>query len=90
MLPPDRPNHPNASPQYHQPVYGRALAGGVSTVSHSAGPILTLYLLQEHIDKRRLIGTMLIYTLLINLAKLVSYVTITHTVTLGTFQRVCG
>ena len=64
-----------------------ALAGGVSTVSHSAGPILTLYLLQEHIDKRRLIGTMLLYTLLINLAKLVSYLTITHTVTLATFRE---
>jgi uncharacterized membrane protein YfcA len=51
-----------------------AVAGAVSTISHSAGPILMLYLLQERIDKRHLVGTMLLYTLLINSVKLVSYV----------------
>ena len=44
-----------------------AVAGTVSTVSHSAGPIIMLYLLQERLEKRRLVGTMLIYTLLIQL-----------------------
>jgi uncharacterized membrane protein YfcA len=50
-----------------------AVAGTVSTISHSAGPIVTLYLLQERVDKRRLVGTMLLYTLLINWIKLASY-----------------
>ena len=64
-----------------------AVAGGVSTVSHSAGPIIMLYLLQERLEKRRLVGTMLIYTLLINCAKMISYVTITHSVTLVTIRQ---
>jgi uncharacterized membrane protein YfcA len=63
-----------------------AVAGVVSTISHSAGPIVTLYLLQERIDKRRLVGTMLMYTLLINCVKLVSYIAI-GAVTWATFQQ---
>ena len=49
------------------------VAGSVSTISHSAGPIVTLYLLQERIDKRRLVGTLLMFTLLINAVKLAAY-----------------
>jgi uncharacterized membrane protein YfcA len=72
------------------PVAGTAVgivAGFVSTISHSAGPLIMLYLLQERIDKRRLVGTMLLYTLLINLMKLVSYMGI-GTVTARTFREV--
>ncbi len=32
------------------------VAGGVSTLSHSAGPIVTIYLLQEQVAKRKLVG----------------------------------
>jgi uncharacterized membrane protein YfcA len=63
-----------------------ALAGVVSTISHSAGPIITLYLLQEKVEKRRLVGTMLLYTLLINTVKLIGYMLIA-TVTLATVRQ---
>ncbi len=63
------------------------LAGFVSTISHSAGPLIMLYLLQERIDKRRLVGTMLFYTFLINVMKLVSFIGI-HTVKLQTFRAI--
>jgi uncharacterized membrane protein YfcA len=49
------------------------VAGAVSTLNHAAGPIITVYLLQEKLEKRLLVGTMLIYTLLINAAKLPTY-----------------
>ena len=64
-----------------------AVAGGVSTISHSAGPIITLYLLQERVEKRRLVSTMLLYTLLINSVKLIGYITITGSVTMGTLRQ---
>ena len=63
-----------------------AVAGVVSTISHSAGPIVMLYLLQERIAKKRLVGTMLMFTLLINGVKVVSYVLI-GTVTWATFRQ---
>ena len=62
------------------------VAGTVSTLSHSAGPIVMLYLLQERVEKRRLVGTMLMFTLLINSVKLMSYMGVSHTVTAGTFK----
>ncbi len=64
-----------------------ALAGGVSEISHSAGPLILLYLLKEKLDKRRLVGTMLSYTLLINAAKLLTYIAILHMVTMQTFRQ---
>jgi uncharacterized membrane protein YfcA len=63
-----------------------AVAGSVSTISHSAGPIVTLYLLQGQIDKRRFVGTVLIYTLLINAVKLLAYARI-GTVTWSTMKQ---
>lgn len=62
------------------------VAGSVSTVSHSSGPIVLLYLLQERVEKRKLVGTMLLYTLLINSVKLVGYVAVS-TVTLATLKK---
>jgi uncharacterized membrane protein YfcA len=62
------------------------VAGTVSTIAHSAGPIVALYLLQERVSKRQLVATMLLYTLLINSVKLVSYIGI-HTVTAATFRE---
>jgi uncharacterized membrane protein YfcA len=51
-----------------------AVAGSVSTVSHTAGPIVTLYLLDDRVEKRKLVGTMLLYTLVINCVKLPAYI----------------
>jgi hypothetical protein len=63
-----------------------AIAGAISEISHSAGPIIMLYLLQERIDKKRLVGTMLIYTLLINFAKMLTFIFILHMVTMQTLR----
>jgi uncharacterized membrane protein YfcA len=65
---PTLPSHPASS-------FGIGLvAGTVSTISHSAGPIVSIYLLQEKVPKRRLMGTILLYFLLINSAKVPSFV----------------
>jgi uncharacterized membrane protein YfcA len=50
------------------------VAGFVSTLSHSAGPIVSIYLLQEKVAKQRLVGTLLLYFLLINCAKVPTFV----------------
>jgi uncharacterized membrane protein YfcA len=52
------------------------VAGAASTIAHAAGPIVTLYVLQERVDKKRLVGTLLMYTLLINIVKLGAYVAV--------------
>jgi uncharacterized membrane protein YfcA len=49
------------------------VAGALSTLNHAAGPITTLYLLQERLEKRKLVGTMLLYTLIGNVAKLPTF-----------------
>jgi hypothetical protein len=49
------------------------VAGGVSTLNQSAGPIVTVYLLQEKLEKRMLVGTLLLYFLIGNLLKLPTY-----------------
>ncbi len=49
-------------------------AGFVSTLSHAAGPIVTIYLLQEKIEKRVMVGTQLLYFLLINVSKVPTFV----------------
>jgi uncharacterized membrane protein YfcA len=50
------------------------LAGTVSTINNSAGPIVTIYLLHEKLPKRLMMGTLLLYFLLINCAKLPTYI----------------
>jgi uncharacterized membrane protein YfcA len=49
-------------------------AGTVSTINNSAGPIVTIYLLQEKLPKRIMMGTLLLYFLLINCTKLPTYI----------------
>lgn len=49
------------------------VAGFVSTMSHGAGPIVTLYLLQEKLEKRILVGTLVFFFLVVNVAKLPTY-----------------
>lgn len=50
------------------------VAGFVSTMSHGAGPIVTLYLLQEKLEKRILVGTLVFFFLIVNVAKVPTYV----------------
>ena len=49
------------------------VAGFVSTMSHGAGPIVTLYLLQEKLEKRILVGTLVFFFLVVNVAKVPTY-----------------
>lgn len=65
---PTLPPHPASS------VGVGTLAGFVSTLTHSAGPIATLYLLQEKLEKRFLVGTLLLFFLIVNVSKVPSYV----------------
>lgn len=51
-----------------------ALAGFVSTLSHAAGPLVTLYLLQEKLEKRKLVGTLVLFFLIVNVSKLPTFI----------------
>lgn len=66
--PPTLPKHPLSS------VAIGTAAGVASTLSHAAGPIVSIYLVQEKVEKRRLMGTLLLFFLLMNTAKLPTYV----------------
>lgn len=65
---PTLPSHPASS------VAVGSTAGFVSTLSHAAGPLVSLYLLQEKLPRRILVGTQVFYFLLVNSAKLPTYV----------------
>ena len=45
----------------------------MSTINHAAGPIVQIYLMQEKVEKRIMVGTLLLYFLLINTAKVIPY-----------------
>lgn len=49
------------------------IAGAASTLNHSAGPIIMVYLLQLKLPKRQLVATMLMYFLIGNTLKLPTY-----------------
>lgn len=49
------------------------LAGAVSTIAHSAGPVINLYLLEQKLDKTRLVATMVVFFLVANCMKLPTY-----------------
>ena len=81
-----------AGVQLHSIAHGRTggvvvggVSGTVSTVSHTAGPIVMLYMLETRLEKRRLVGTMLLYTLLINALKLAAFA-VSGIVTLATLK----
>jgi uncharacterized membrane protein YfcA len=65
---PTLPAHPASS------VAVGTTAGFVSTLSHGAGPLVSLYLLQEKLPRRILVGTQVFYFLLVNSAKVPTYV----------------
>ena len=64
---------PRISPR---PIAGRIAglaAGTVSTLTHAAGPIITIYLLEQKLAKRVLVGTAVAFTFAGNLLKLPTY-----------------
>jgi len=65
---PTLPSHPGSA------VAVGTVAGTVSTLNNGAGPIVQIYLLQEKLEKRILVGTMLLYFLIGNIAKVPTYV----------------
>ena len=65
---PTLPSHPASS------LAVGTTAGFVSTLSHGAGPLVTLYLLQEKLARHILVGTQVFYFLLVNSAKVPTYV----------------
>jgi uncharacterized membrane protein YfcA len=64
---PTLPSHPASS------LAVGTTAGFVSTLSHGAGPLVTLYLLQEKLSRQILVGTQVFYFLLVNSAKVPAY-----------------
>ena len=65
---PTLPSHPLSS------LAVGTTAGFVSTLSHGAGPLVTLYLLQEKLSRQFLVGTQVFYFLLVNSAKVPTFV----------------
>ena len=61
------PNNPPMS------VAAGGLCGFVSTLAHSAGPIMTIYFLEHRLDKRTMVGTLAISFFVINCMKLPSF-----------------
>lgn len=58
------------------PVGGLAsggFAGIVSTIAHSAGPVISIYLLEQRLNKTRLVATMVVFFLVVNCLKLPTY-----------------
>ncbi|HAI10330.1 MAG TPA: hypothetical protein DCM28_01410 [Phycisphaerales bacterium] len=66
--PPTLPKHPLSS------VAIGTAAGIASTLSHAAGPIVSIYLVQEKVEKRKLMGTLLLFFMIMNLCKLPTYI----------------
>ena len=50
------------------------LAAFVSTLAHAAGPLVSLYLLEQRLDKYQIVATNLVVFFGVNLAKLATYV----------------
>jgi uncharacterized membrane protein YfcA len=76
---PKLPTHPGSS------LGVGGLAGFVSTLSHSAGPLVTIYLLQERVEKRRLVGTLVLFFLIVNVLKVPTFVKL-GLITTGTLR----
>ena len=50
------------------------LAGFVSTLAHAAGPVMTVYILDQGLEKRCVVGTLVMYFFVLNLLKVPSFV----------------
>ncbi len=77
---------PHISPKPGPTMAVGATAGFVSTLAHSAGPVVNIYLLEQRLDKRLLVGTAAAFFFCINIAKLPTFLALGFT-TPGTFWR---
>ncbi|MEM7624810.1 MAG: sulfite exporter TauE/SafE family protein [Planctomycetota bacterium] len=50
------------------------VAGFVSTLAHAAGPVMTVYILDQGLEKRRVVGTLVLFFFVLNLLKLPTFV----------------
>lgn len=50
------------------------LAGFVSTLAHAAGPVMTVYILDQGLEKRRVVGTLVLFFFVLNMLKLPTFV----------------
>jgi hypothetical protein len=57
---------------WHGPIFG-SLIGITSTLAHAAGPVATMYLFPQRMDRQFFVGTNAILFLVVNAAKLVPY-----------------
>ncbi|MEM6258601.1 MAG: sulfite exporter TauE/SafE family protein [Planctomycetota bacterium] len=64
-----------------------AAAGFTSMLAHAAGPIMSIYWLDQRMGKRLLTGSLVLYFFLINIAKLPSYIFLLSWITLETFKQ---
>lgn len=63
-----------------------AAAGFTSMLAHAAGPIMSIYWLDQKLGKRALTGSLVLYFILVNTAKLPSYVAL-DMITLATLKE---
>lgn len=49
-------------------------AGFVSTLAHAAGPVMTVYILDQGLEKRRVVGTLVLFFFILNLLKLPTFI----------------
>ncbi len=54
-------------------VVAGGLSGFVSMLTHGAGPIMSVYLLENRMEKRLLVGTLAVFFIVVNTAKVPSY-----------------
>ncbi|MEM9346080.1 MAG: sulfite exporter TauE/SafE family protein [Planctomycetota bacterium] len=64
-----------------------AAAGFTSMLAHAAGPIMSIYWLDQRMGKRLLTGSLVLYFFLINMAKLPSYIFLLSWITLETLKQ---
>ncbi len=64
------------SPGWAQGVSFGAAAGVASTLAHAAGPVTTMYLLPQKMEKTLFVGTTVIFYTMLNGVKLIPYTTL--------------
>jgi len=64
-----------------------AAAGFTSMLAHAAGPIMSIYWLDQKLGKRVLTGSLVLFFILVNTAKLPSYIFGLHWITLDTLRE---
>ncbi|MBW1802774.1 MAG: sulfite exporter TauE/SafE family protein [Deltaproteobacteria bacterium] len=72
---PSRIEHPGSPRKYVTILFG-FLGGTASTVIHAGGMVMSIYLFQRPVDKRRFVGTLVFFFAVLNLLKLGAYLKI--------------